>query len=124
MPVKETIILTEEQSIASVEDVKILKRHIEDLQRKLRKSLKEKENLENKISYIFNKDQLMYLERNTVQPGTWSDETIKKALQLRFTFGEKGYSLLLTQGFPLPSLRTLRRRIQSIHFNSGIVHYM
>ncbi|XP_011688263.1 PREDICTED: uncharacterized protein LOC105450215 [Wasmannia auropunctata] len=46
----------------------------------------------------------------------WSDETIKKALRLKQTCGNNGYKELLSQSIPLPSTRTLRRRLECINF--------
>lgn len=43
-----------------------------------------------------------------------------KALQLRFSCGITGYEELHHQKFPLPELRTLRRKIENFKFESGI----
>ena len=51
----------------------------------------------------------------------WSPATVKKSLQLHFACGPTGYNTVLNQGLPLPSLRTLRRSIQFVKFNSGIL---
>ena len=51
----------------------------------------------------------------------WSDETIKKALQLKFACGKTGYELQLEMGMPLPSISTLHRRMKDIPFRSGIL---
>lgn len=50
----------------------------------------------------------------------WSPQTIQKALQIRFACGS-GYELLLDQGYPLPSVRTLQRRMALIDFECGIL---
>ncbi|QQP38460.1 Uncharacterized protein FKW44_019034, partial [Caligus rogercresseyi] len=42
-------------------------------------------------------------------------------IQLRIACGTTGYEMLLQKGFPLPSLRTLRRRLESLEFNPGIL---
>ena len=52
----------------------------------------------------------------------WSSATVKKALQLRFACGATGYNLLLKQQFPLPSLRTLQRRMETVLFEPGILN--
>jgi len=36
--------------------------------------------------------------------------------------GNNGYEELLKQNIPLPSLRTLRRRLQNLKFSTGILH--
>lgn len=52
----------------------------------------------------------------------WSNATIKKALKLKFACGNNGYDEILKQKIPLPSLRTLRRRLQNLKFDSGILY--
>lgn len=48
----------------------------------------------------------------------WSN--VKRALQLKFSCGANGYEELLRQAVPLPSLRTLRRKLQDFKFAPGI----
>uniref|UniRef100_A0A0K2UYE5 THAP-type domain-containing protein n=1 Tax=Lepeophtheirus salmonis TaxID=72036 RepID=A0A0K2UYE5_LEPSM len=65
---------------------------------------------EDKVKKFLNDDQIKFLCRNgkkTTRP--WTISTIKKALKLRFTCGLSGYSTLIDQGYPLPSIRTLQR---------------
>ncbi|EZA46916.1 hypothetical protein X777_00684, partial [Ooceraea biroi] len=50
----------------------------------------------------------------------WSNETIKKALRLKFSCTENDYKELLNQNIPLPSTRTLRRSLEGINFSPGI----
>ncbi|XP_024871136.1 uncharacterized protein LOC112465596 [Temnothorax curvispinosus] len=54
----------------------------------------------------------------------WSNETIQRALKLQFTCGTTGYEELILQGMPLPSLRTLRRKLENLKFESGISNEM
>ncbi|KAM7285020.1 hypothetical protein ISCGN_032009 [Ixodes scapularis] len=61
---------------------------------------------------IFTADQLAALSRSSNRGSKWSNETVKKSLQMRFACGSTGYDLLLEGGFPLPSSRTLRRRLE------------
>lgn len=65
-----------------------------------------------KMSKVFNKDQLNSMTRSSTRGVKWSDETIKKALRIRFACGSPGYELLLKQHQPLPSQRSLRRSLQ------------
>ncbi|XP_040072343.1 uncharacterized protein LOC120844568 [Ixodes scapularis] len=51
----------------------------------------------------------------------WSNATVKSSLQIRFACGSTGYDLLLDKGFPLPSARTLRRRLEGIRFEPGVL---
>lgn len=59
-----------------------------------------------KLQKIFNDDQIRVLQNNK-RAQTWSNETIMKALQLRFSCGITGYEELRRQNLPLPGLRTL-----------------
>lgn len=61
---------------------------------------------------IFTADQLLALSRTSNRGSKWSNETVKKSLQMRFACGSTGYDLMLEGGFPLPSSRTLRRRLE------------
>lgn len=54
----------------------------------------------------------------------WSDNTIVKALKLRLSCGSRGYSVLQELGQPLPSERTLQRRLEGYKFAAGILHEM
>lgn len=74
-----------------------------------------------KFSRIFAKDQLESLSRVNMKGLKWSSYTVKKALQLRFACGSSGYKLLLQQHYPLPSERTLQRRMESVPFEPGIL---
>ena len=51
----------------------------------------------------------------------WSNVTVQKALQLKFACGTTGYAVLLDQGLPFPSIRTLQRRMAEMEFGSGIL---
>ncbi|KAG0419059.1 hypothetical protein HPB47_004397 [Ixodes persulcatus] len=61
---------------------------------------------------IFTADQLAALSRSSNRGSKWSNETVKESLQMRFACGSTGYDLLLEGDFPLPSSRTLRRRLE------------
>ena len=79
--------------------------------KKLKKLSKELEELKSSLS-IFNDDQWKALSSKSMRGYYWSDETVTKALQLRFACGSSGYDMLISQGFPLPNNRTLQRRMQ------------
>lgn len=72
-----------------------------------------------KIRNIFTDDQIAVLKHKR-RVRTWSNESIKKALRLRFSCGITGYEELRRQNIPLPGLRTLRRRLEDFKFQSGI----
>lgn len=104
------------------EDIAALKRKLDLTRKKLYKVQKEKEELEKKYSQLFNTDQVNFLKQSTNRPNVpWSDETIEKALHLRFSCGTNGYNMMLALGFPFPSDRTLRRKLQQVSSDSEIV---
>lgn len=51
----------------------------------------------------------------------WSNETIIKALKLKFQCGTSGYEEFLRQGLAYPSVRILQRKLQNLNFDSGIL---
>ena len=51
----------------------------------------------------------------------WGKETIKKAIQIRFTSGTTGYKTLQQMQIPLPNIRTLQRRMQHIKLEPGVL---
>jgi hypothetical protein len=55
---------------------------------------------------VFNNDLLKMLTVGTHKGSEWQLDTVKKALQLNFACGRRGYEMLLDQNLPLPSLRT------------------
>lgn len=74
---------------------------------------------------IFNSDQVRALKRKQNKKSTklmkWSNDTITRSLRLKFSCGNNGYTELLNQGYPLPSIRTLQRRMQNLKFDHGIL---
>ncbi|XP_071577512.1 uncharacterized protein [Temnothorax nylanderi] len=78
--------------------------------------LKQSKNLEQ----VFNDDQINTLCRPRGRVGRWSNDTIRKALRLKLSCGSSGYNEILKQNIPLPSERTLRRRLEGIDFEPGV----
>ena len=74
-----------------------------------------------RVKRIFNQDQLDSLGIASNKGFPWSRETVKKALQLRFSCGDTGYNQLLASGFPFPSVRTLQEKLQSVEFRPGVL---
>ncbi|GLV37435.1 hypothetical protein CBL_10599 [Carabus blaptoides fortunei] len=70
---------------------------------------------------IFNEDQINAMVRSSGKFVKWSNATIKKSFQLKFACGANGYAELLKQQYPLPSCRTLRRRLEHLKFESGVL---
>ncbi|XP_018368578.1 PREDICTED: uncharacterized protein LOC108764724 [Trachymyrmex cornetzi] len=78
--------------------------------------------LESAIKQIFTDDQIEALMRRSSRIHTWSNNTIRKALRLKISCGKisTGYQQLLKEKIPLPTERTLRRKLKSIEFGEGI----
>lgn len=83
--------------------------------------MKDLQGREKKVARIFHEDQLRALQRRSPKGMTWSPQTTKAAMQLLISCGSKGYEGLIKLGLPFPSHRTLRRRLQSIPFGSGVL---
>lgn len=73
------------------------------------------------LNSVFNSNQIEALSRKSTKFMKWSHPTIVKALKLKFSCGNNGYEEILKQKIPLPSQRTLRRRLQTLKFDSGIL---
>ncbi|XP_011870432.1 PREDICTED: THAP domain-containing protein 1-like [Vollenhovia emeryi] len=142
---RKELMIEENTSSSCTDNSESLKRQIEKLQKRnvkleqiYRKTKKKLKNAEYKIKRlnekvngnqsniikacrkVLNTDQLQLLTRNYKKMPVWSNKTIEKALRFQFTCGRSGYEELLRH-MPLPSLRTLRRRLQNLKFNSGIL---
>ena len=109
-------------------EVSKLKWMVKKLKLELHRTKKEKKALLNRklkqeatIKKLFGHDQLLALSRGGMRGVRWTASTVKKALRLRFSCGASGYNLLLQQGYPLPSVRTLQRRMESLTFMPGIL---
>lgn len=71
------------------------------------------------IDKILNPDQLAVLEKECKKIPKWCDKTLIRTYQLKFACGIAGYKELLHKNIPLPSLRTLRRKLENWEFSSG-----
>lgn len=71
---------------------------------------------------IFNDDQIDIIFRHLKRPAEWSDKTILKALRTKFACKKGGYNHLLREGYPYPSLVTLRTKLQGLDFEPGILN--
>lgn len=74
------------------------------------------------IEQLLNADQIQLLQCQYKKIPKWCNASLTKAYQLKFACGYSGYRELLNQGFPLPSLRTLNRKLENLKFQSGILH--
>jgi len=95
---------------------KILKERL----RKLKEENQIYDKLKIRLREIFNEDQIKALTNQGIGCRGWSDETIRRAMRLRFTCGSVGYQEILDQNVPLPSERTLQRKMNTAEFNKDI----
>ncbi|XP_062565764.1 uncharacterized protein LOC134228019 isoform X2 [Armigeres subalbatus] len=75
--------------------------------------------LPQKLSRIYNNDQIQVALGRVKKVRKWSDQTILRGLQTRFACG-KGYDYLRQQNQPYPSTRTLLEHIQNVPFDTGM----
>jgi Transposase protein len=80
-------------------------------------------NLKANLSTFLRDDQINKLKMKNgscSRCSEWSTETIQHALSIRTAVGRNGYEHLRKLGYPLPSYRTLCRRLESAPFAPGI----
>lgn len=106
-----------------------MKKKYKRLQRQYRKKiakLQQEVGIKKRFLYalknMFNDDQIKKLGCEYKRISKWCDPTLVKAYQLKFSCVLSGYKELLKHGFPLPSLRTLNRKLKNLKFQSGILH--
>jgi hypothetical protein len=96
--------------------------------RKIRQNTKSKGVFDSTLGKFLNPDQRSALSKRSTRGTKWSTSTVKNGLKLHFSCGPTGYKELLSQGYPLPSHRTLLRSMQHVKFDSGILgevfHYL
>lgn len=84
------------------------------------------ENIKANLAQFLNDDQIIKLTMKTTNSkrrvSQWSDATVQKALSIRTAVGRNGYEHLRKLNFPLPSYRTLCRRLEGAPFAPGIQH--
>ena len=76
---------------------------------------KEKQLQSDAFLNFFNKDQIEAVQKKSTRGWNWSPQTIANALKLKNVCGIAGYEEILRQRFPMPSLRTLQRRISNLN---------
>lgn len=74
---------------------------------------------EDKLKSFLNKDQIDSLGQFS-NVRKWSNETIIKALKLRFSLGVHGYKRLSETGYPTPAYSTLTYRMREYKLDYGI----
>lgn len=98
-----------------------IKKKIAKLLKELQKANKKviQSSLQERLSNIFNEDQINLLTRQYKKIPQWCNKTLVNAYKLRFTCGSAGHTELLRQKFPLPSIRVLTRKLENFHFTAG-----
>lgn len=74
----------------------------------------------NALEKTFNPDQVDILLYNKKQAKKWSDETITESLKTKFVCGKQGYDHV-REKYPMPTQRTLQKRMEDLHFDTGIL---
>ncbi|XP_039309073.1 uncharacterized protein LOC113005416 [Solenopsis invicta] len=85
-----------------------------------KESDKKNDKYKNALKSIFTECQIKALLKKNRNNHVWSHEIIEYALQLKFICDANGYMALLRRGLPLPSIRTLQRKLQDFQFEPGI----
>ena len=96
-----------------------LKAELRKRKRKCRAIMKSQAKQGAKMAMVFGKDQLEAMSRGGMSGVTWSSNTAKKALQIRFSCGSSGYKFLQEQQFP--SERTFQRCMEKLAFQPEIL---
>lgn len=89
--------------------------------KKVQKFESDATNISQNLKFL-NEDQVRALSKSSSLGNSWSADTVKQGLQIKFACGTTGYETLRKMGYSLPSNRTLARRIQSLKFLPGILH--
>ena len=116
--------LESELTLANCTDCSDKQKEIDDLKRTIKtyeNDLKEAHAKMDRALKSFNEDQVKKLEYPDGN-WRWSSETIQKAIQLYYSCGTTGYNLMLRQGQPLPSIRTLQRHLAKVDCSPGILY--
>ncbi|KAH7977736.1 hypothetical protein HPB49_003354 [Dermacentor silvarum] len=71
---------------------------------------------------LLNAHQLHALSRSNNRDNSWTPETVKRGLQIKFARWTTGYETLRKLGYPFLSNRTLACRLKGLKFFPGILH--
>lgn len=112
---------------------KTLREDLRNVRQRSKRVIKKKEqtlvNLSKQsiLKSVFNDDQIDLIHRRISKKNIngirWSNKTIEKSLKYRFTCGGSGYEEI-RKTIPLPSQRTLARKIENLKFDHGVLHEM
>ncbi|XP_075560594.1 uncharacterized protein LOC142592801 isoform X2 [Dermacentor variabilis] len=102
-------------------DILNLKRRLSASQRRVSALETENRNLKAGIAGYLGSDQALCLQKGTMRGTAWSTETVVKALKLKLSCRSQGYNVARELGMPLPSERTLQRKLQGFKFAPGLL---
>ncbi|KAH8024703.1 hypothetical protein HPB51_000667 [Rhipicephalus microplus] len=99
-----------------------MKRKVATLQQHKSRANRRNHELTRNIKKYLLPDQLQGMCTSSMRGKQWSAETIQKGLKLRLACGSRGYNAVRELAVPLPSERTLQRRVENYKFSPGILH--
>src|SRR5277367_203178 len=88
----------------------------------IRKLKRENQNLKKNLGKFLTSCQIEKLGKKSSRGSKWSKQTISSALKTWFGCGTSGYKVLLSQNYPLPSVRTLQESSSHIQFAPGVLN--
>ncbi|XP_049511753.1 uncharacterized protein LOC125940110 [Dermacentor silvarum] len=118
-----SVVAALQKRIATLEDcLKNMKRKVKTLQQQKSRANNRNDELSQNIRKYLSPDQLLGMETSSTRGTPWSTETIQKGLKLRLACGSRSYNTIRELAVPIPSERTLQRRVQNYKFSPGILH--
>ncbi|KAL1486138.1 hypothetical protein MTO96_047082 [Rhipicephalus appendiculatus] len=118
-----SVVAALQDGIATLEDcLKNMKRKVATLHQQKSRVNNRNNELRQNIGKYLSPDQLQGMKTSSMKGKPWSTETIQKGLKLRLAHGSRGYNITRELAVPLPSERTLQRRVQNYKFSPGILH--
>ncbi|XP_037501425.1 uncharacterized protein LOC119375318 [Rhipicephalus sanguineus] len=93
-----------------------MKRKVATLQQQKSRANRRNHELTRNIKKYLSPDQLQGMRTSSMREKQWSTETIQKGLKLRLACGSRGYNAVRELAVPLPSERTLQRRVENYMF--------
>ncbi|KAH8029965.1 hypothetical protein HPB51_006171 [Rhipicephalus microplus] len=100
--------------IATLEEcLNNMKRKVPTLQQQKSRANRRNHELTRNIKEYLSSDQLQGMWTSTMRGKQWSTGTIQKGLKLRLACRSRGYNAVRELAVPLPSERTLQRRVEN-----------
>ena len=114
--------MLEEQNLTLGSQIKKSSKKLTISRRKYKKLYNAHTRLRSGFKRIFNEQQIKKLTKGHLRGEKWSSKNIQIGLKLKYACKNRGYKSLLKMGLPYPSVDSIRKRIQNIHFNTGILN--